>query len=236
MKTKKFLSMVLALAMIFTLCVSAFAEDPDPNEFKATATVKIPSISVTVPATAPLFINPMGFEVKIADGSAAGSEDEANTKTSSKIVSPLFIIKNASPMKLDVNVIGSVTPDSTNKALAIATAPIAADDTKNSVFIYAQFGAVNGDDGEETFATAPGTYTAPQDTATTFPQLALTTKAPTKPVNVGTILKATDDTTPSKLGFQFLGGCTANPKADWNAGDKVDVSMIFSFKPSADQS
>jgi len=230
MKTKKFLSMVLALAMIFTLCVSAFADDPDPNEFSATATVKIPSISVTVPSTQPLFINPMGFEVKIADGTAAGADDEANTKTSNKIVSPVFIISNASPMKLDVNVIASATPATTNKALTLATAPIATDDTKNSVFIYAQFGEVSGDDGEETLASASSSYTAPADSATTFPQLALTTKAPTKPVNVGTVAKGGDD--PAKFGFQFLGDCTANPKLDWNAGDSVDVKMIFSFKPN----
>jgi len=226
MKAKKFLSMVLALAMIFTLCVSAFADD----EFKATATVKIPSITVTVPQTGTLFINPMGFTVKIADGEAASNDDEANTKTNSKIVSPIYTISNGSPMKLDVNVIGSVTPDSANKALTIATAPISSDDTKNSVFIYTQFGAVTGDDGEETFSPAPAAYTVPADSATTFPQLALTTKVPTKAVNVGTVAAGGDD--PAKFGFQFLGDCTANPKLDWNAGDKVEVNLIFSFKPN----
>jgi hypothetical protein len=239
MKNKKFISLALALAMVFSMSVSVFASGgaaatpaADPNEFNATATVKIPDIDVTVPATAPLFINPMGFEVKIANGDVAENSDAAYEKTSNKIVSPVFIISNASPMKLDVNVIGSVTPAETNKALAIATAPITAEDTKNSVFIYANFGTPTGSEGQEVLAAPANGYTAPAENATTFPQLALTTKVPTKPVNVGQIAKSTGDAT--KLGFQFLGDCAANPKTDWNPGDKVDVKLIFSFKPVAE--
>jgi len=230
MKNKRLISMILALAMIFTLSVSVFAEDPaaDPNDFKATATVKIPDIEVTVPAAPALFINPMGFDVLIATGAAATAETEANLKTNNKIVSPVNIITNASPMKLDVNVIGSVTPAETNKALAIVTAPIAAEDTKNSVFIWANFGTPTGDDGEEVLASTA--YATPAEDATTFPQLALTTKAPTKPVNVGTVAKGGDD--PAKFAFQFLGDCNPNAKLDWNAGDSVEVKLVFSFKPN----
>jgi hypothetical protein len=231
MKSKKFLSMLLALAMILSMGVSVFAADEDPNEgnlsFEGTATVKIPAIKVSVPKTATLFINPMGFEVNIASGDAATSDDEDYAKTSNQIVSPVNIIKNSSPMKLSVGVIGSVTPADTNTALALSATPIGSDDTKNTVFIYANFGTPTGDDGEEVLAAVD--YAAPAENATSVPQLALTNKAPSKPINVGTINAGGDDAT--KFAFQFLGECNPNAKNDWNNGDKVTVNLAFTFKP-----
>lgn len=247
MKHKKFLAMLMALAMMFSLCVGAFADDPapapaaDPNAFQGTATVQIPTIAVSVTNTATLFINPMGFKVKLADGSAAAVTDEEETTTTSKIVSPVNPIVNNSPMQLSVGVIGSITPKETNVALALSPTPIAADDTKNSVFIYANFGVPTYTAADDT-ATPPVTekyvlaaadYSA--DTATT---LALTNKAPTTPVVVGNIAAATVSgtgdsavTTPGRYAFQFLGECNPNAKNAWNSGDQLTVNLAFTFKP-----
>lgn len=243
MKRKKFLAMIMALAMMFSLCVGAFADDPAPsNNFEGTATVQIPTIAVSVTNSATLFINPMGFKVKL-DGTAAAVTDADADTTTSKIVSPVNPIVNNSPMQLSVGVIGSVTPKEGNVALAINPTPIAADDTKNSVFIYANFGVptytaaveASGDTPAtpEKYVLASANYNA--DTPAT---LALTTKAPTTPVVVGNVAAATvsgtgDDavTTPGRYAFQFLGDCNPNAKNDWNAGDQVTVNLAFTFKP-----
>jgi len=234
MKNKKFISLVLALAMVFSMSVSVFASGgaaatpaADPNTFTATAEVKIPPISVTVPSTQPLFINPMGFSVNIADGSAAAA-DATEGITSNKVVSPVFEISNASPMKLDVGVIASAGTVSlaagstaTAPTMSIASAPIADGDTKNSVFIYANFGTP---DNDGVLAEVP--YDA-EKAAT----LAVTPKAPKDPTIVGTVNPG-DGTDPTVFGFQFLGDCNANAKNEWTPGEKVTVTLVFSFKPN----
>jgi len=234
---KKFTSLVLALAMILSMSVSVFAADPaDPNEgnleFEGTATVKIPAIKVSVPKSATLFINPMGFEVAIATGDAATGEEEAYLKTNNQIVSPVNVIKNSSPMKLSVGVIGSIAlAEGNTGGLALASAyPFSSEDTKNSIFVYANFGTPSGDDGAETLTAVP--YSAPAADAASVPQLALTAKAPAKPVTVGEINKSTSD--PVKFAFQFLGACNPNAKNDWTGGDKVTVKLAFTFKPVAE--
>jgi hypothetical protein len=255
MKHKKFLAMLMALAMMCSLCAGVFAAD-DPADgntnFSGNAEVKVPALSVSVPTTATVFINPMGFKVAL-DGTLASAElaSDASKVTSSKIVSPIIPIINNTPMELSVGVIGSVTPKEGNVALAVSPTPIAADDTKNTVFVYALFGEPDYTPANTT-ATPPVAekYSWPNSLTTTYNAttpadntLALTTKAPTTPVVVGNIdaatyTAATDSaaakTEPGRFAFQFLGDCNANAKNAWNPSDAVTVALAFTFKPATD--
>lgn len=217
MKNKKFLAMLMALAMMFSLCVGVFATDPDPEpdpeplssepvdgntSFSGDAEVQVPTISVSVPQTTTVFINPMGFLVKLEGGMASAEDaEDTDSVTTSKIVSPIVPILNNTPMELSVGVIGSVTPAATNVALAISPTPIGADDTKNTVFVYTLFGKPHYDppvdddeDTEDVNEQADEKYSWESNFTTTYNAttpaantLALTTKAPTTPVVVGKI-------------------------------------------------
>jgi hypothetical protein len=259
MKHKKFLAMLMALAMMFSLCAGAFAAD-DPADgntnFSGNAEVKVPALKVSVPTSATVFINPMGFKVTL-DGQLASAEDasDATKVTESKIVSPIIPIINNTPMELSVGVIGSVTPKEGNVALAISPTPITADDTKNTVFVYALFDEPTYTPAVEAnpSATPPVAaqaekYSWPESVTTTYNSttpadntLALTTKAPTTPVVVGSIDAATytaatestpAKTTPGRFAFQFLGDCNSNAKSAWNPSDAVTVALAFTFKPA----
>jgi len=252
MKAKKFLSMVLALAMIFTLSVSVFAEGEqaaatNDKEFKADATVVIPAIDVTVPTTGEIFINPMGFTLnvsgtnkgKTATAAEASASDAAVTTSDSQVASPIYYIKNSSPMNLEVSVSPLATVDAGAKALSIASTSDLSASTKNEVFIYALFvdeenedTTVNGFDPNMLDVTPA--YTKDGENGA----VAVPAKALKEPVVVGTVLKISDDNTPvpGAMSMRFFGSCSAQPKTDWNNGDKVSVTMTFTFKPVPDAS
>jgi hypothetical protein len=246
MQKKKFFSLVLALAMIFTMSISAFAgtSTTPANEFNATATVKMPTISVTLP-TSPgaLFINPMGFKLVVKDssssnakapGTAAGAADAANTDitlSDEKVISPSYPIYNSTPMDLDVYVNPVATLTGTPTALAIASDyPFATDSTKNEVFIYAQFNPENA-------TKDPSSY-VPSVTKTTFAKdteglLAIPAKAVKDPTKVGTIIKATGDEALGAMAMTFFGDCNSNAKLEWVDSEALTVTMTFTFKPAA---
>lgn len=239
---KKITSMILALAMVFTLCVSVFAEDPapaDPNKFETTATVNIPDIDVEVPTAAPLFINPLGFSVKIANGASATGDEEAYQVTKNQIVSPVFQIKNSSPMKLKVSVLGSAIADKATTGFTMTGAPIEVEktdaegnkgpNTANEVFIYAYFDKVSGE-GTEATMKDPTSFTDAGTKAYALLKSAPATSA--TPTEVGEIAAAADGE-PSILGFKFLGEVNQNAKADYQNGKSAAVSMTFTFKPVA---
>jgi hypothetical protein len=242
MKNKKFLSLILALAMIFSMSVSVFAgADPDlgNTQFTATATVKVPSINVKVPSTAgAIFINPMGFALKIDSGAAATAAEKANDTdgtaiSSEKVISPIYTIKNESPMKLDVlvNAVATIATEGADvpKALAVASAPIATDSTKNEVFIYAQFDAPTT--AVDSSYEATMTKVAYNATTPASNHLVVPAKAVKENTKVGTMVEAGDDTF-GVMNFQFFGDCNPNAKLEWETGDKLTVSMTFTFKPA----
>ncbi|MBR4546045.1 MAG: hypothetical protein IKO14_08775 [Oscillibacter sp.] len=270
MKKKKILSLILALAMIFSMSVSVFASGTDTGgtstntggtstntggtssgsggastygtDFEALASVVVPTINVKVPATqGKLFINPMGFELKIADGAAASAADKADTTiklSSEKVISPVYMIENESPMKLDVLVNGTAALEGTPTALAIGSVyPFASDNTKNEVVIYAQFlaatevKAVTDEVRNNASVGNPATYNSKSPADNLF---GVGTKAADTAKKVGTMLAATSTSGTLNSGlmyFQFFGDCNPKAKNEWNGGDQMKVSLAFTFQP-----
>lgn len=248
---KKITSLILALAMVFAMGVTVFAEDPapaDPNKFETTAKVNIPDIDVTVPTSAPLFINPLGFSVKVSDGTSATGDEEAYQVTKNQIVSPVFQIKNASPMKLSVSVIGSAVGPTGTGVFKMVGAPgipefetdtdgnIVKDDdgnnkpnTANQVFIYAYFDKVSGE-GDEATMKDPAKYDATDTKAYALVPKALGSSD--KPQAVGEIAAASDGE-PTILGFKFLGEVNKNAAKDYVNDQTANITLTFTFKPVA---
>jgi len=257
MKHKKFLSILMALAMAFSVCVSAFAaasedltgivqgtttgteNDLGNTQFTATATVTIPDIEVVVPSTGTLFINPMGFELVVMKGEAATGDDKSSTDimtSSEQIISPAYVIENKSPMKLQVlaNPLATVTTGTTT----IASTAALTESTKNEVFIYAQFDQV--DNTVTSFAIEDITpaskvaYTADgANAAKTQGFVAVPSKALKDAVEVGNIVAADNDNGSGFMTMQFFGACAGAPKADWDETTSLTVAVAFTFKPIA---
>lgn len=284
---KKTVSLFLTMIMVMALALPAFASGDtgtgagsgstpaaDPNSWGATAVVKIPEIAVTLPSTSGnVFVNPFGFKVVTSSGAAATQTDVADAsveKSSEKIVSPVYTIKNESPMALDVGLIASATIN-TGSTMTLNANPLSATSTKKEAFIYVQFAptgithalveaadttplaitkipyatAVEGVEGHGSVGdadyVAPVTAVSAEEAAAsnlTNHLVAVTTKAPTTPVNVGTLAASTvesDETVPSYMGFQFFGDAVTNPKEAWKTSgtgaDGVSISMVFSFNP-----
>jgi len=103
-----------------------------------------------------------------------------------------------------------------------------------------------GDDPEADGYVAPVTAEEAAALNLTNHLVAITTKAPTTPVSVGTLAASTaaeesDETAvngviPSYMGFQFFGDAVTNPKEAWktsgDGADGVTISMVFSFNPA----
>lgn len=143
----------LFLAMIMALAVPVFAGTSTgsggastgsggANSWSATASVQIPTIAVTLPSNGTVFVNPFGFTVVTASGVAATdaqmSNDSTTETSSEKIVSPVYLIKNESPMVLDVGVIASATIN-TGSTMTLNAVPLTEGSTKKEAFIFAQF-------------------------------------------------------------------------------------------------
>lgn len=108
MKSKKLLSLALALIMSLSLAVPALAAG-DPNTTVISGSFEDVVIDVEVPATGTAFINPYGLDLKVPDG--AGGSDKVTIK-GQQIVSAPMALKNKTAMDLNVSatVTGAITP------------------------------------------------------------------------------------------------------------------------------
>ncbi len=160
--TKKIISTLIALSCVASIGATVFAEDPAATEQEVTAagetsitgdiTVNVPTISVTLPTSNAIIINPYRLEVG----------DDADTNA---IVSPEYTITNASDCPVAIDITASAT---TEGELELASKPLTAKDTDKIAFMYL-----------ETTATSD-TYAEGGYNAESAAQLVLGTKAVTK--------------------------------------------------------
>lgn len=233
---KKVTALFLAMLMVMALAVPAFAEenagDPNKKEMEVTTTVKVPAIDVDVPTTGVVFINPMGFTVKLDDGAKAtvaeATATENNVTTSEQIVSPVSFITNASAMKLDVKAY-AYAEDSDIEILEQAPQ---ANSTDQQVFVYALFSTVAADAKATTKKLTKADYAAPQNGAGNT--LAVLAEDPGDDATyqvVGTMNPATgtEDTAKTYLAYQFFGNVVQEPETEWEDGATFKVHMVFKF-------
>lgn len=245
---KKITALFLAMLMAMALAVPAFAEGEEgeeeaasnEKEMEVTTTVKVPNIDVDVPTTGTIFINPMGFTVKLADGANATVEEanadaSENVTTSEQIVSPISFITNKSAMKLDVKAYAYAVVGTSG--VTISDEAITESETENKARVYAQFETIAADNKETTKKLTRKDYAAPTDGKgdTLLVGAAAPEGDPTYQI-VGTMKPATGTTEYeyTYLGFQFFGDVVQEPENDWEDGASFKVHMVFNFAVNTD--
>lgn len=235
---KKIFSAVMAMTMVMGLSLSAFAADPatldDPTkattgqDITGQSSILTPTISITVPTTADIVVNP--FQLK-------STIDE--TDYYDQIVSIPQEISNASNVGVEVNVEGlKVTVDGASlnattkkweSPITVMTGTAKSAKTK-SIYLYL---AVGTDANEKDIKAVADHDASGKEVAG-----ASLAKA--------AILEAGTAENPKKVAFQVKGDVNANPtkevlQADgktkltvadpWVSTDKVTVSFKFTFTP-----
>lgn len=128
MKSKKFLSLLMAGALTASLSAPAFAAT-DPNAVAVEGTIQLPTINVVLPTTASMILNPYQLNVKLDKNDADGSEDG--------IISPLMTVKNLSNIGIQVGAnVKGVVGKSSGAVFATGTT---ATSTDKEAFVYAKF-------------------------------------------------------------------------------------------------
>lgn len=230
--SKKFLSSILAVAMLASMSVSSFAaETPGEiqvadnaavftdagSEVTINGKVKAPKMKVSLPASTAvdgLLLNPYGVQV---DGAAAP-----------QVISAAVGIENYSDVPVDVFVKNvKATPDAGGKLVVSTKAPTAKDTEKN-VYLVLRSGAT-------------------KDAIKPLTEVKLTAGSETK---VGDVVIGTDDLKTKVLIAQGLaagngsttkggecftkivGQMASNPTDIYVDADKISVTTVYQVRPS----
>ncbi|MBQ9493554.1 MAG: hypothetical protein IJR54_07480 [Oscillibacter sp.] len=152
MKTKKFMSLILALVMAFSLAVPAFAtatptlDNTDLSDMSkinsATTTVngtyQAPVLALTVPKKINLLLNPYGVSVTTNKDTAI---EQQNVQR--QIVSADNLIISRSNVPIDIKATATATIASAEGgAWTLAQTTPAADSVKKEAYVYMVFGTV----------------------------------------------------------------------------------------------
>lgn len=218
---KRALSFILAGAMAFAMGTAAFAADADISapgedgtygqEVDITTEVSVPTISIIVPTTSTVVINPYKLDYEIEGTTVSGSGITALEQT----------IENKSDVPISVSATLSATPAGDNKDVVLATTKLKGTETTKSIFAYLEVKAKDAASDEAAFASS-------FDTKSTN-QAAFTTKATTKK-DIVTLTKK-DSATGSCAGFKIMGEAAVRPAKAWTSNDKVDFNVTFTFDP-----
>ena len=230
MKSKKILSMFLALVMALALAVPAFAED-----VKVEGSINLPTINVVLPTSTSMIMNPYQLEVKL------NPKDANETPSTEQIISPLMTVKNLSNIgvQVGVTVAGTVTKGST---ATLATAKLTGgNSTDKEAFVYVKFLIGDPDMSADdivkgTEPTAKGDYELILAADADFPTK-LDPDGTADKTNKSNILAATSDAkNPAEggvLGFRFFGDMVSAPDDSWTDKDTLGATLSFTFTPIA---
>lgn len=212
---KRLLCVVLTLATLFSVQSAAAATGTTRSTvITATLTDKTPTIKVTVPATAEVFVNPHQLPVSINSKS-----------TREQIISTPCLIANESdvPIQLDVTVTGTVNEGS-NMSLVTSSTKNSTSTSKRA-FIYLEFQLADTDDLKKV------KWDAAYNKSKHIP---VTTMGRTK-TNVLTLAGITPDGEIAEKGgyaaFRLTGDVIQTPKKAWTEDDGLTVEVAFTFTP-----
>lgn len=218
---KKILSMVMAGAMVLSVCSVSQATEISKNtdgkyaagEITVGGEYVVPTIDVTLSDTgsSKIAINPYGLGTTSVVSGLSG--DDATAQLANKVET----ITNASAVALAVNATVIAEP-ATNSKATLATAALKDTETKNAIFAYLQV-----DKG------AAADFSAKEyDTKANTNQVLFGTKATTKKAIV-TLDKGTGSD--KVASYKILGQVAPNPTALWTSDDKVNFKITFDFEP-----
>lgn len=236
MRSRKILSLMLALVMALALAVPAFAavdQITDANvtdiskgaNVKITGTTQAPIIKVKVPTTGGLIANPYKLTVKKTDDNRLASD------SSDEIISPTQYIESQSNIDLWVGGTVTGTPSTDVKLLAASKgdddAWAAASKTKD-MFLYFQMKTSTDNTTALTADYADTDLVVAAKAVTISNEMAKASK-----LTKVTINNAGEAAATSYVAFRLAGKLTSNlSTGTWGAKDKVDVAIAFTFLPS----
>ncbi len=204
MKKQLLLGAVLALLLSVTALASG-----DSNRTIIDALCNLPEISVTVPATAEVFINPYKLPLTI----------EAD-ETTAQIVSTPAAIENKSkvPLSVTATVTGAIKEGSDMRLYSSSTQDPELVLTSKSAFIYFEMQAAS-DPGQVDWDSE---YDVEK-------HLVIRNGVSRTKKNIVTIAQADQ---PKHFGaFRLTGDCVPVPRKGWTEADGIDVEIAFTFKP-----
>jgi len=173
MKIRRFLALALAFTMVMGLSMTALA-DPmtaaGEQDIEVTVTTEVPVISVTVPTTATVKLNPYRLDVTV----------DGETVTDQVISAPM-VVTNGSNVPIIVSY--TAKAEAAGEVVIVATAPKATD-TAKSAYLFVKAGA----------GAAPDAITYDKNDS-----LVLSTKDQTKAAAFELAKKNGDDPTPGYL-------------------------------------
>lgn len=215
MKRKRLLCVVLALALLLSAqSAAAAAQTGNIRSMVITANTRLPTIDVTVPGSAWIFLNPYKVPVLIDEG-------ETNDQI---ICAPCYIMSQSDvPLDVDVKVTGAVYPDSDMTLAAFSTR--GSGSSRKSAFVYFEIqsadlltGGVEWDD-----AFDANKHIVITDSA-----------AGAAKKNVLTLSATTvygELTDGCFAAFRLTGDAVAVPSTPWTVEDGLNVEIAFTFTP-----
>lgn len=224
MKSKKLMSTVLAGAMALSLAVPAFAADTDLEQStEISGTTQVPTISISVPATGSIVLNPYKMSVDISE------DQDGSQEVNTQIISANSYIKNKTDVALTVS--ATVTGKTAGEAVfATATTQGTKAVTTKSAFVYLEVvNAGAGDDGDATAPTAEPTWSSAYDSKAAN-QVLLSAKAVTK-ANMLTVPAVAEDSS-SFIAYRLAGDAASSPTKAWTGADTVSATIAFTFTPT----
>jgi len=250
MKTKKLLSLVMALAMTLSLATTALANeglDEAPTASVATATehkaqytgaTAVPVINLAITGTnSTLAFNPYKLAVKV-DTNGVPAANGTNTANDQLITKEITITNKTNvPLKLEGSL--KVTPylDTTASppegaaAATLSNKAITATETAKKLYVYADFYAY-----DDTYANVPETTKAASSAYRLTAATAGTAVKHTAANRV--VMQATPgvdsevpaNEKPNYVYVKVSGEATNAPTVPWGAYDKVQIDLVFSFQ------
>lgn len=215
MKKLRLFCAVLALAMLFSAQpATAAAETGNIRSTTITANCKVPSISVTVPTSGTVYLNPLKLKVNV-DG-----EDRYE-----QVLSKTCFIANKGeiPLQVDVSVTGTLSEGS-DMTLASSSTKGSASKSKLA-FIYFEMQLADEYDSDlvqwdEAYDESKHIVVSDGETKTKKNVLTLGAK----PIN-GTEVKG------GYGAFRLTGDAIVAPESEWRSIDGLMVEVAFTFTP-----
>lgn len=203
---KKRILLLVVLALV--LSTQAFASR-EQYSTKIDAVCNLPEISVIVPATAEIFINPYQLTLSIE-----------GTNTNAQIVSSPACIENKSEVPLSVTVTLNCDVDPKSDMRLVTSSTRGENINRKYAFIYFEIQANNSSNANR----------ATWDSEFDEERHIIVRDGETRPrTNMVTIDQA--DRSNHFGAFRLTGDCVSEPRDPWTESDKIDVAITFTFTP-----
>lgn len=207
MKYKKIFCLISAFLMLSS-AVPAYAAKAN-TATKVKASCDLPKISVSVPATGKVLINPYKLSMKVG-----------NDVVDDQVVTIPWCIKNESavPLRVSVTVTGAVKSGSDMLLKTVTTEGTGL--TSKSAFLYFEMKAADSEEPPESI------WDSGYDTDQHVVVRNGYSKTKKDIVELGAV-----DQKGCYGAFRLTGDCVATPKKGWTDADGVNVEIAFTFQP-----